>query len=59
MFNVRQNESYKAGNILFEAWSHIDYVTLDNRDLKIFINGSLVGEHQFDSDINVNGKIPH
>ena len=57
MFNVRQNESYKAGNILFEAWSHIA-VTLDNRDLKIFINGSLVGEHQFDSDINVNGNSP-
>ena len=57
MFNVRQNESYKAGNILFEAWSHIAG-TLDNRELKIFINGSLVGEHQFDSDINVNGNSP-
>ena len=57
MFNVRQNESYKAGNILFDAWSHIA-ITLDNRDLKIFINGSLVGEHQFDSDINVNGNSP-
>ena len=59
VFNVGvgQNESYKAGNILFDAWSHIA-ITLDNRDLKIFINGSLVGEHQFDSDINVNGNSP-
>ena len=54
LYFQNSTDSFQAGNVPYDSWSFVT-LTLDNNNLKLFVNAELVGEHNMSGSINLAG----
>ena len=54
LYFQNNTDSFQAGYVPYDSWSFVT-LTLDNNNLKLFVNAELVGEHNMSGSINLAG----